>query len=275
MTTQRFEKMFAALKEKNEGAFVAFVNLCDPTEEMSLEILETLTAAGVDALELGIPFSDPCADGPVIMQSAKRALDAGAGTAKCMNVIEKFRDRHPDMPISIMIYANLVFAPGIENFFAMCAASGVDTVLIPDLPLEMREMDPSFDNAAKAHGIGLVAIAPPNARRDHLPILARASAGYVYLLSRPGITGANNPAHMPAEELIDALKKANAAPGLLGFGVSTCEPVRHALQCGASGVIVGSAIVRIINEYLDEPETMKAQITDYVRTMKAATRAAS
>ena len=223
MTTQRFEKMFAALKEKNEGAFVAFVNLCDPTEEMSLEILETLAAAGVDALELGIPFSDPCADGPVIMQSAKRALDAGAGTAKCMNVIEKFRDRHPDMPVSIMIYANLVFA----------------------------------------------------ARRDHLPILARASAGYVYLLSRPGITGANNPAHMPAEEIIEALKKANAAPGLLGFGVSTCEHVRHALQCGAAGVIVGSAIVRIINEYLNEPETMLAQITDYVRTMKAATRMAA
>ena len=237
MTTQRFERLFAALKAKNEGAFVPFVNLYDPNEDLSLEILETLIAAGADALELGIPFSDPSADGPV----------------------------------SIMLYANLVYAPGQEKFFAVCEEAGVDVVLIPDLPVEMREMDQSFDMAAANHGIGLVSIAPPNARPEQLALIAHVSKGYVYLLSRPGITGENNPAHKPAEAVIEGLEKAGAAPGLLGFGVSKPEHVRAALASGAAGVIVGSAIVRIINEHFEEPEVMKEKITEYVRGMKAAT----
>lgn len=271
MTTQRFERLFAALKAKNEGAFVPFVNLFDPNEDLSLEILETLIAAGADALELGIPFSDPSADGPVIMVSANRALDAGSTTAKCLAIVKRLRERHPDVPMSIMLYANLVYAPGQEKFFAMCEEAGVDVVLIPDLPVEMREMDQSFDMAAANHGIGLVSIAPPNARPEQLALIAHVSKGYVYLLSRPGITGENNPAHKPAEALIEGLEKAGAAPGLLGFGVSKPEHVRAALASGAAGVIVGSAIVRIINEHFEEPEVMKEKITEYVRGMKAAT----
>ncbi len=272
MTTQRFARMFENLKARNEGAFVAFVNVCDPSEEESLAIFETLVASGVDALELGIPFSDPCADGPVIMESAKRAIAAGATTEKCMKVIKAFRERHPEVPVSLMIYTNLVCAPGVENFFAMCRDAGVDAVLMPDLPLEMRAIDHSFDMAADAHGVGLVAIAPPNARKELLAQLSHASAGYVYLLSRPGITGENNPAHMPAEAVIEGLAEHHAAPGLLGFGVSTPQHVKDALACGASGVIVGSAIVRIINANIGNNARMHEEIAAYVSEMKAATR---
>lgn len=272
MTTQRFARMFAALKDKNEGAFVPFVNLCDPNENESLKILETLVAAGADALELGIPFSDPMADGPVIMVSAKRAIDAGSTTGRCMAVIERFRARHPDVPVSLMVYANLVYAPGVENFFAMCARAGVDVVLIPDLPESMREVDRSFDDAAQAHGVGLVSIAPPKASEALLHQIARSSQGYVYLLSRPGITGETNPAHMPAEQVIEGLAQAGAAPGLLGFGVSSPEHVRAALQAGAAGVIVGSAIVRMINEHFEDPALLKEKLTEYVRSMKSAAR---
>ena len=157
--SDRFAARFAVLAQKKEGAFVPFVNLCDPTPEISSQILEALAAGGADALELGIPFSDPCADGPVIEASAQRALAAGSTTAKCLGIIKAFRAKHPDIPVSLMLYVNLVTAPGVENFFAAAKDAGVDAVLIPDVPISMREAEPEWDAAAKAHGIHLIAIA--------------------------------------------------------------------------------------------------------------------
>ena len=140
--SDRFAARFAVLAQKKEGAFVPFVNLCDPTPEISSQILEALAAGGADALELGIPFSDPCADGPVIEASAQRALAAGSTTAKCLGIIKAFRAKHPDIPVSLMLYVNLVTAPGVENFFAAAKDAGVDAVLIPDVPISMREAEP-------------------------------------------------------------------------------------------------------------------------------------
>ena len=166
--SDRFAARFAVLAQKKEGAFVPFVNLCDPTPEISSQILEALAAGGADALELGIPFSDPCADGPVIEASAQRALAAGSTTAKCLGIIKAFRAKHPDIPVSLMLYVNLVTAPGVENFFAAAKDAGVDAVLIPDVPISMREAEPEWDAAAKAHGIHLIAIAPPNGLRTSI-----------------------------------------------------------------------------------------------------------
>ena len=269
-TNHRFAALFESLKAKKEGAFVAFVNLCDPTPEISLEILEALIAAGADALELGIPFSDPCADGPVIAASAHRALVNGAGTAKCLDVIRRFRAKHPDVPISIMLYINLVFAPTPDKFFKECAAAGVDAVLIPDLPVNMREVDKTFDEAADKYGIDLIAIVPPAVDDKHLVRIAKYAKGYTYLLSRPGITGADKEAGMPLMQSVEKLEANGAAPGILGFGVSKPEHVRHALEHGAAGVVVGSAIVKIINENIDDTETMLNKIKAYVSEMKTA-----
>ena len=158
--SDRFAARFAVLAQKKEGAFVPFVNLCDPTPEISSQILEALAAGGADALELGIPFSDPCADGPVIEASAQRALAAGSTTAKCLGIIKAFRAKHPDIPVSLMLYVNLVTAPGVENFFAAAKDAGVDAVLIPDVPISMREAEPEWDAAAKAHGIRAAGSAP-------------------------------------------------------------------------------------------------------------------
>ena len=166
--SDRFAARFAVLAQKKEGAFVPFVNLCDPTPEISSQILEALAAGGADALELGIPFSDPCADGPVIEASAQRALAAGSTTAKCLGIIKAFRAKHPDIPVSLMLYVNLVTAPGVEHFFAAAKDAGVDAVLIPDVPISMREAEPEWDAAAKAHGIHLIAIAYlPNGLLHH------------------------------------------------------------------------------------------------------------
>lgn len=241
--SDRFAARFAVLAQKKEGAFVPFVNLCDPTPEISSQILEALAAGGADALELGIPFSDPCADGPVIEASAQRALAAGSTTAKCLGIIKAFRAKHPDIPVSLMLYVNLVTAPGVEHFFA----------------------------AAKAHGIHLIAIAPPNGTPDLYKEVAQRSTGYVYLLSRAGITGTDKTAGRPGEAEIAALRAAGSAPLLLGFGVSRPEHVRAALEAGADGAIAGSAVAQVITENLSNVPVMLERLTAFVKEMKAAT----
>lgn len=269
--TDRFADTFAHLSQERNGAFVPFVNLCDPDEATSLRILKTLVAAGADALELGIPFSDPSADGPVIVASADRAIRNGATTEKCLKVIEAFRAENKTTPVSVMLYANLVFAPGVAAFFERAAKAGVDAVLIPDLPLVMRKADPVFAQEAARHGVKLVNLVPPKADAAFLEEAAEASDGYTYLLSRVGITGTDHAAGTPVEEVVRVLKENHAAPLLLGFGISKPSDVTRAMAAGVAGVIVGSAIVRIINEHLDRTEAMLAALTDYVRTMKAAT----
>ena len=268
----RFARLFRRLEAAREGAFVPFVNLCDPTPDASLEILETLAANGADALELGIPFSDPCADGPVIAASAHRALQAGSTTAKCLEVVSRFRAKHPDTPISLMLYINLAFAPGLEKFFADCAAAGADAVLIADLPASMRDVVREFDAAAAKAGIELISLVSPSATPEHVRKIAPHAQGYTYLLSRAGITGTDKAAGTPAHEVLAILREEGAAPGLLGFGVSTPEHVRKALASGAAGVIVGSAIVRIITEHVNDMASLKDSLGAYVRSMKDATR---
>lgn len=271
-TTHRFADLFESLKARKEGAFVPFVNLCDPTPEISLEIIETLIDAGADALELGIPFSDPSADGPVIVASAQRALKAGCTPRKCLDVVRRFRERHPTVPVSVMLYINLVYAPTPQKFFAECAEAGVDAVLIPDMPVSMREIDPLFDQAAVDHGIDLIALVPPRITDQHLQRIAHWAHGYTYLLSRVGITGTDREAGVPLTDSLKMLQEHGAAPGLLGFGVSKPEHVRSALAAGARGVIVGSAIVKLINQHIDDKAAMLKAVGDYVRSMKAACR---
>lgn len=270
--TDRFSRLFDALNARREGVFVPFVNLCDPDEETSLAILNTLADAGADALELGIPFSDPSADGPVIELSAQRALANGATPARCLGVLKRFRETHPDIPVSLMLYINLVYAPGMETFFKAAAEAGADAVLIPDLPVSMRHAEPRWDEAAKAAGIALVAIVPPNASDDATRTIAHLTGGYTYLLSRAGITGTDKASGTPVHRIIEILSEEKAPAPLLGFGVSKPEHVRAALAAGAAGVIVGSAIVKRIEEGLGNPEAMLANLAEYVREMKTACR---
>ena len=234
--------------------------------------MNVLAEAGADAFELGIPFSDPSADGPVIAVSAQRALDGGATPEVCLAVIERFRETHPDVPVSIMLYMNLVYAPGVDNFFAACRKAGVDAVLIPDLPVSMREALPEYDRAARENGIDLIAIVPPNVDETGVRKIAPRARGYTYLMSRVGITGTDRAAGIPTERCVELLKDLGAAPGLVGFGISTPEQVRSVLATGAAGVVVGSAIVKIIVEHSNSANERNRALGDYVRAMKAATK---
>jgi len=267
--SSRYEQTFSALKEQQQGAFVPFVTLGDPNPEQSLALIDTLVNAGADALELGIPFSDPSADGPTIQAANDRALEAGTTPTICFEILSEIRARHPDTPIGLLLYANLVVSNGIELFYKKCKDAGVDSVLIADVPL--REAAP-FKAAANAAGIQAIFIAPPNGSEKTLSEVAKQTQGYTYLLSRAGVTGTEAKVKMPVDLLITTLKEHHAAPLLLGFGIATPLDAKNGLAAGADGIISGSAVVKIIENNLNDPKQMLNQLSDFVSAMKAATR---
>ncbi len=265
---ERYDQLFARLKDRKEGAFVPFVTLGDPSPEQSLKIIDTLVAAGADALELGIPFSDPLADGPTIQNATLRAFAAGVTPGQCFEMLATIRQKYPDIPIGLLMYANLVFSKGIDDFYAQCEKVGVDSVLVADVPIE--ESAP-FRQAAMRHNVAPIFICPPNADDELLRQIASYGRGYTYLLSRAGVTGAENRAALPLHHLVEKLTEYHAAPPLQGFGISAPEQVASAIDAGAAGAISGSAIVRIIENNLNDHANMLAELKAFVQNMKAAT----
>jgi len=265
---ERYETLFKQLHARQEGAFVPFVTLGDPSPEQSLKIIDTLIEAGADALELGIPFSDPLADGPTIQNATLRAFAAGVTPGQCFEMLAAIRQKHPTIPIGLLMYANLVFSRGIDEFYARCAQAGVDSVLVADVPVE--ESAP-FRQAAMRHNIAPIFICPPNADDDLLRQIASYGRGYTYLLSRAGVTGTENRAALPLHHLVEKLTEFHAAPPLQGFGISAPEQVAAAIDAGAAGAISGSAIVKIIEKNLQNPAAMLAELKTFVQGLKAAT----
>jgi len=259
----RYAAMFERLATHSEGAFGAFLMLGDPDLPTSAALLDALVEGGADLIEVGIPFSDPIADGPVIQAAAVRALRAGTRVDDCFRLLREFRERHRDVPVGILTYANLLAARGRERFCADAADAGVDSLLVADVP--SLEAEP-YAEAARAAGIDLVMIAAPNTPGQTLTRIARLSSGYTYCVARAGVTGVRDELALAHEQLFAQLRNLGAPPPVLGFGISTPDHVRAALAAGASGVICGSAIVRMAS---DGP----AAVAAFVREMKQATRA--
>ncbi|MBM4394137.1 MAG: tryptophan synthase subunit alpha [Deltaproteobacteria bacterium] len=267
--TTRYDAMFARLAAAGEGAFVPFLVLGDPDPATSLDLLFALADGGADALELGIPFSDPVADGPAIQAADLRALAAGARPRDCLGLVAAFRARRPDVPVGLLVYANLVEAPGREAFYAAAAVAGVDSVLVADVPTV--EAAP-YAAAARAAGVAPVLIAAPNSPDAHLADVARLGAAYTYVVTRTGVTGADERAATGHRALLDRLAGLGAPPALLGFGISSPEHVRAAIAAGAAGAISGSAVVARVESHLGDPAAMRADVLTFVTEMKAATR---
>lgn len=244
----RYAELFAA----KDGVFVPFFMLGDPSYEESKDIIEQAIAAGADALELGISFSDPVADGPTIQRSHIRAAETTP--VKALTLVKEIRAQHQNIPIGLLVYGNVAFSMGFDEFYASLAHAGVDSVLIPDVPV--RESAP-FRAAAKKHGIKQVFIAPPHASAETLKLVAEHSEGYIYAVSRDGVTGTER------EATFDAIPTSET-PVLLGFGISTPEHVRAARAAGADGVIVGSALVKLIEE------GRQSEISAQVKTLQSA-----
>ena len=276
----RYDKLFAALREKNEGAFVPFIMLGDPTPEASLDIIRTAVAAGADALELGVPFSDPVADGPTIQASHIRALDGGANLDSALDQVRTIRSEFPDVPIGMLIYGNVAFARGVERFYAEFAAAGADSILLPDVPV--REGAP-FISAAKEAGIDPIFIAPARAAERTLAGVAEHSQGYIYAISRDGVTGTEKESETTGlDEVVASIQRFDGAPVLLGFGISSPQHVADAIAANAAGAITGSAITKIINRHvsretgaartIEDADALHAELTDFISAMKEATK---
>ena len=254
----RYEAMFR--RSGNAGAFGAFVMLGDPDLERCAAILDRLVEGGADMVEVGLPFSDPIADGPVIQAAAVRALASGTTPGDCFALLDAFRARHPDVPVGILTYANLVLARGRDDFYARAAAAGVDSVLVADVPV--LEAAP-YAAAARAQGVAPVLIAAANTPKQRLRAIAQLGGGYTYCLARAGVTGTDREASFDHAAMLDGLREAAAPPPVFGFGISRPEQVRAALAAGAAGAISGSAVVERVARGED--------VAPFVREMKAAT----
>jgi tryptophan synthase alpha chain len=248
----RYSETFERLN--GDGAFGAFIMLGDPLAPT----LDALVEGGADMIEVGIPFSDPVADGPVIQAAGRRALEAGVRVGDCFDLIAAFRQRHPDVPVGILTYANLVVArPG---FMRDAAEAGADSLLIADV--SSLEAEPFVREMAQS-GIEPVLIAAPNTPDAALERIAGLSSAYTYCVSRTGITGTHSAGQFD-RGLIDRLSAVDAPPPIFGFGISRPEHVRAALDAGAKGVICGSAIVDLAARGGD--------VRGLVRDLKNATR---
>lgn len=237
----RYAQMFERLHQRGEGAFGGFLMLGDPDLATSARALETLVEAGADMVEVGIPFSDPVADGPVIQAAAERALRNGTRVDDCFGLIRGLRERYPAVPIGILTYANLLSARGLQRFMDDAAEAGADSILVADVPsLEAAR----YSAAAKAAGIALVMIAAPNTPPAVLRRIAELSGGYTYCVARAGVTGTGERLTLDHRALFEGLTEAGAPPPILGFGISTPDHVAEALGSGARGVIAGSALVK-------------------------------
>jgi len=254
MKTTRYETMFTRLREKKEGAFIPFVMLGDPDAETSLSIIDTLITAGADALELGIPFSDAVADGPVIQEAGYRALAAGATPAHCFRLLKRVRDSHPEVPMGLLIYANLVVHADLKTFYRESAGAGVDSVLVADVPVAAASL---FIDAAEAADIAPVFVVPPNADDAAICEIARRGRGYTYFLGRSGVTGADREMQTPPQSRLKALRIAGAAPIVIGFGISTPEHIRAVLAAGAA-----HAHMRVTGVFHDGGDVGEVQVDD-------------
>jgi tryptophan synthase alpha chain len=252
----RYAAMFDRLD--GEGALGAFLMLGDPDLKASAQLLDAVVEAGADMVEVGIPFSDPVADGPIIQAAAKRALEAGVRVGDCFSLIAAFRARHPQVPIGILTYANIVMARG--GFMADAAAAGADSLLIADVPA--LEAEPFVGEMEQA-GIEPVLIAAANTPHATLKRIAHLSKAYTYCVSRAGITGTHAAGQFDSR-LIKRLREAGAPPPVFGFGIAQPEHVAAALQAGARGVICGSAIVDLA--------ARGGEVTRFVQILKVATR---
>jgi tryptophan synthase alpha chain len=252
----RYATMFQRLNR--HGAFGAFLMLGDPDLETSVKLLDAVVEGGADMIEVGIPFSDPVADGPVIQAAARRALDAGGRVGDCFDLIAGFRARHPHVPLGILTYANIVMARG--GFMRDAAEAGADSLLIADVPA--LEAEP-FTREMEQAGIEPVLIAAANTPDDTLQRIARLSKAYTYCVSRAGITGTHAKGEFDAR-LVERLRGFGAPPPIFGFGISEPDHVSSALQAGAAGVICGSAIVN-----LAITDSVNA-VRDFVARLKAA-----
>jgi tryptophan synthase alpha chain len=272
--TTRIDACFAALKKQRRAAFVTYVMAGDPDPETALAVVKALPKAGADIIELGIPFTDPMADGPSIQAAGLRALKAGTTLRNTLALVADFRRNDATTPLVLMGYYNPIYVYGIDKFLADAKAAGVDGLIVVDLP---PEEDEELCLPARAAGLNFIRLATPTTDDKRLPAVLRNTSGFIYYVSITGITGAAAPDSGRVARAVGRIKRQTKLPVCVGFGVRTAEQAR-AMARDADGVVVGSALVEAVRTSLDgdgKPTAATAKsVADLVRALAAGVRSA-
>lgn len=266
----RIDARFAALRAEGRAAFIPFITAGDPDLGRSTEILKALPAAGADIIELGMPFTDPMADGPAVQEAGLRALAAGQTLKRTLAMVAEFRTVDPDTPIVLMGYFNPIFSHGAEKFCADAAEAGVDALIIVDLP---PEEDDEILEAARAKDISLIRLATPTTDDNRLPTVLNNTSGFVYYVSFTGITGAASLDTEAVATAVRRLKSHSDLPIAVGFGIKTAEQAA-AVASVADAAVVGSAIVNKVRDANGDGEAAVRGVLDLVRELSQGVRSA-
>jgi tryptophan synthase alpha chain len=265
----RIAARFAALKREDRGALIPFIEAWDPDAATSLALLRGLPNAGADLIEIGIPFTDPMADGPIVQAAGKRSLASGVKVAHVLTMVREFRRDDDATPIILMGYLNPVLSYGTERFCAEAAIAGVDGLIMVDLPTEESDM---LVPQATAHGIDIIRLVAPTTDDNRLPLVLANSSGFVYYVSITGITGTRSttPEHLAAA--IPRIRRATDLPIAVGFGVRSPAQAAEAVRV-ADAAVVGSALCSTISSHLGKSDLVRS-VLDQVRELAAGVRGA-
>jgi tryptophan synthase alpha chain len=261
-----YKEVFSELKEQNRTALIPFFVIGDPDFDTSLDIVKAAIDAGADILELGIPFSDPIADGPTIQKADIRSLRNGMTVAKALDFIQKVKE-YRDIPIGLLMYYNLVYQYGIEKFFNDFHKAGVNSVLVADLSIDDAD---EIAGPAESAGLDTVFMVTPVTKPDRMKLIASRTTGFIYTVSVLGVTGSREKLSDMVEELVRKLKQTTDVPVCVGFGISKPEQAAATASAGADGVIIGSKIVGLIENNLDNKEKSLTEISTFLREVKSA-----
>jgi tryptophan synthase alpha chain len=265
----RIAPRFAALRREGRGALIPFIEAWDPDADTSAALLRGLPDAGADLIELGIPFTDPMADGPIVQAAGKRALAAGVTVAGVLAMVRAFREADDGTPVILMGYLNPMLAYGTDRFCADASTAGVDGLIMVDLPTEEADM---LAPHATAHGIDIIRLVAPTTHDDRLPLVLDGSSGFVYYVSIIGITGTRSTTAEHLAEAIPRIRRATKLPIAVGFGVRSPAQAAEAVRV-ADAAVVGSALCTTIATNLGKPGLVLA-VLDQVRELAAAVRGA-
>ena len=263
-------EVFEKLKAQGDGALIGYVTAGDPEPRFTPRIAEALVKGGVDILELGVPFSDPIADGPTIQAASVRALQAGTTPKMVLGMAGEIKRKH-SVPVVILTYYNPVFHMGLENFFRLASNFGVDGVVVPDLPVEEAE---AYREAARSCGVDTIFLAAPSTSDERLRKIVSCTSGFLYVVSHFGVTGARETVADSTVQLVKRILPftSGRVPLAVGFGVSKPEHAKRIIQSGADGVIVGSAFVNLVHKHQSDVGRMLEELEVTARKLKDATR---
>ena len=266
--SSRIDSRFQKLRESQTAGFIAYITAGDPTPAATPELAAALEAAGVDILELGIPFSDPLADGATIQAAAGRAIAAGTTVSVVLDIVRKIRETS-EIPIVLFTYLNPVYVYGYERFLDDASAAGADGLLILDLPPDEASRNAEL---AGAHGLLSIRLIAPTTPPGRMEIIAKSAEGFIYYVSREGVTGEQTSLSQSISSQVAEIRKHTTLPIAVGFGISTPDQAAEVAR-QADGVVVGSAIVRQIAEAADSPD-LADKIASFTRPLAAAVKAA-